>query len=252
LPSKKPINNVLWSNNLRFFQSIYTDSFMVPGVLLREYAQLRINEKELVVLLRIINCANKQEQFLLEDVKREFNCTLAEAKDMIMPFQDKGFIGISRIDDIETYNMDGLFSQIFEIWSFAKSNCLRNGAASKEEKKKNPLDTQTQALGRLYRCFEKELGRTLSPIENQKISQWLEVDAMSPPMIEEALKRAVLQGKASLAYIDKILLNWQQKGFRSLEAVLKGDDRSTTSSVKSQKTKKAPKSQYSEIYDDIL
>jgi len=253
LPGKKNINNVLWSNNLRFFQSIYTDSYIVPRVLLRDYAQLRINESELIVLLRILNCAKKQEHFLLEDVQKEFACQLSEAKDLIMPFQEKGFIGIIRTNGVEMYNMDGLYSQIFELWSYAKSNCLRNGNGQKDAKKKELPGEQAKVLGRLYRSFEKELGRTLSPIENQKISQWLEVDGMSAAMIEEALKRAVLQGKASLAYIDKILLNWQQKGFRSIDEVAKGDDRSVNQPKRQgPKTKKAPKSEYSAIYDDIL
>lgn len=254
MPGKKTINNVLWSNNLHFFQSIYTDSFMVPCVLLRDYAQLRINESELVVLLRIFNCANKQENFLLEDVQKEFSCTLTEAKDLIMPFQEKGFIGLARINGRETYNMDGLYSQIFELWSYAKSNHLRNGNNLKGEKMKDLPDEQAKVLGRLYRSFEKELGRTLSPSENQKISQWLEADGMSPPMIEEALKRAVLQGKASLAYIDRILLNWQQKGFRSLDQVAKGDEQWVSNQTKRQgsKAKKAAQCQYSKIYDEIL
>lgn len=254
MPGEKTIDNVLWSNNLRFFQSIYTDSFMVPCILLRDYAQLRINESELVVLLRIFNCSNKQEHFLLEDVQKEFSCTLAEAKDLLMPFQEKGFIGISRINGLETYNMDGLYSQIFELWSFAKSNCLRNGSGQKDGRKRDLPGEQAKQLGGLYRSFEKELGRTLSPIENQKISQWLEADGMPPEMIEEALKRAVLQGKTSLAYIDKILLNWQQKGYRSLDEVINGDNRNANPVVKRQgsKTRKVPKSEYSAIYDDIL
>ena len=65
----------------------------------------------------------------------------------------------------------------------------------------------------IYDKFEEEFGRTLSPMEYQIISSWLESD-FSEEIIIEALKEAVYNGVFKLNYIDKILYEWQKKGIK--------------------------------------
>lgn len=69
----------------------------------------------------------------------------------------------------------------------------------------------------IYACFEKEFGRTLSPIEYETISNWLG-NNIDEKTIKAALKEAVLNGVSNLRYIDKILYEWTKKGGHSHEA----------------------------------
>ena len=66
----------------------------------------------------------------------------------------------------------------------------------------------------IYSIFEKEFGRTLSPIEYQTINGWIE-NNISEDLIKSALKEAVLSGVSSLRYIDKVLLEWTKKGYKT-------------------------------------
>ena len=62
--------------------------------------------------------------------------------------------------------------------------------------------------------FEKEFGRTLSPVEYETISKWIESN-IPLELIEAALKEAILSGVNSIRYIDKILFEWNKKGYKT-------------------------------------
>ena len=63
---------------------------------------------------------------------------------------------------------------------------------------------RSESLNRLYAYFEKRLNRTLSPIELDAISSWLD-DSYSESAVKDALEDALAAGKRTLKSIDKIL-----------------------------------------------
>nr|WP_255506023.1 DnaD domain protein [Polycladospora coralii] len=65
--------------------------------------------------------------------------------------------------------------------------------------------------------FERELGRTLSPMEYERLSSWVDDDGHSLELIESALREAVFSGKVNFRYIDRILLEWQKNQVRTPE-----------------------------------
>jgi DNA replication protein len=72
----------------------------------------------------------------------------------------------------------------------------------------------------IYNTIEEEFGRTLSPIEYETISGWLNAK-IDESLIKEALKEAVLNGVNNLKYIDKILYEWTKKGYKKSSDVKK-------------------------------
>lgn len=86
----------------------------------------------------------------------------------------------------------------------------------KVEKKKEDDAKET-----IFDTFQKELGRNISPMEYEIINAWLEKD-FSDELILGALKEAVYNGVSSLRYIDKILYEWQKKGYHTLKEVNEG------------------------------
>ena len=46
---------------------------------------------------------------------------------------------------------------------------------------------------------------------------WLDKDGHSPALIKAALKEAVLSGKRSFRYIDRILFEWKKSGVKTVE-----------------------------------
>ena len=70
----------------------------------------------------------------------------------------------------------------------------------------------------IFDLFQKELGRNISPMEYEIINAWLE-KGFSEDLVTGALKEAVYNGVSSLRYIDKILYEWQKKGYKSYKEV---------------------------------
>lgn len=69
----------------------------------------------------------------------------------------------------------------------------------------------------LYKSFEAETGKALSPLQIQELQYMLE--DFSPELIHEALKEAISQGKANFAYIKAILNRWKQDNLLTVELV---------------------------------
>ena len=117
--------------------------------------------------------------------------------EIISNLQEKGYISIEMnkenkiIEEYISYDM-----------LLAKINTL----LIDNEKTNNTND--------IYSKIEKEFGRTLSPVEYETINKWIE-SKISLELIESALKESILNGVTSIRYIDKILYEWNKKGYKS-------------------------------------
>lgn len=72
----------------------------------------------------------------------------------------------------------------------------------------------------IFKTFEKELGRTISSMELELINGWLTV-GVPEEIILGALREAVYNGVTSFKYIDRIIYEWDKKGFKTMDDVNK-------------------------------
>ena len=70
----------------------------------------------------------------------------------------------------------------------------------------------------VYSILEEEFDRKLTPMECEMVDDWKKND-YSNEIIKEAVREATLNGVTSLRYIDKILYEWNKKGFKNKEDV---------------------------------
>ncbi len=70
----------------------------------------------------------------------------------------------------------------------------------------------------VFKEFESELGRTISSRELELINGWLST-GISEEIILGALREAIYNGVTSLRYIDKIIYEWDKKGFKTMDDV---------------------------------
>ena len=105
-------------------------------------------------------------------------------------------IELKKIDNkrVEIINLEGLYGQLLTV------------AFNDSEESKTSI----------YDVFEKEFGRTLSPMEYEIINAWQE-NNISDETIILALKEAVYNGVTNLRYIDRILSEWTKKGIKTKE-----------------------------------
>lgn len=83
-----------------------------------------------------------------------------------------------------------------------------------DNEKDNDNDTTTD----IYTYLENNFARTLSPIEIDKISQWLSL--YENDIIKYAIELSVLNGKKTFNYVEGILKNWKGHNFNSLDEIL--------------------------------
>lgn len=78
--------------------------------------------------------------------------------------------------------------------------------------------TKEQESTDIFSVFENEFARPISGTEIEIIKAWVE-KGFSEELVLGALKEAVYNGVRNLRYIDKILYEWQRKGFKTMNDV---------------------------------
>ena len=175
----------------------------IPKILLSNYRRLEISDEELIIVMVIMNYGDKviyDPEMFAKDINGD--------KRMIMKIIDnlcdKNILSlIIEKNNKKTYeyiSLDLLYEK------------LTNIVLDNEEEKE--IDNS------IFSIFENELGRTLSPMEYEKIKEWI-ISGNTKEMIALALKEAVLNGVSNLNYIDSILNNWKKKGYKNKEDIEK-------------------------------
>lgn len=185
------------------------EPFYIPNILFKNYRKLNITDSELIILIYLINADNT---FNPKQITKDLNFKLNETMDLINSLIEKNIIKIDIINKKvreEIINLDELYNKLAFIIIDGK------------EKKSNNL----------FDIFEKEFGRTLSPMDYEIISDWQK--DFDDKLILLALKESVFNNVTNLRYIDKIIRDWSKKGIKTEEDVV--NDRKKFESKKSNK-----------------
>lgn len=172
------------------------NNLVFPGYLIKYLPELNLETNELLLLLYLLN--NKEKSaFDPNKISKDLYLTQNTILEIINSLSEKKYISI------QMQKENGIIEEFISLdLFFAKINsCLVN-----TDKNDNSTD--------IYSKIEKEFGRTLSPVEYETINKWIESN-ISIELILSALKEAVLNGVGSIRYIDKILFEWNKKGYKT-------------------------------------
>ncbi|MBR3117484.1 MAG: DnaD domain protein [Bacilli bacterium] len=176
------------------------DNLIMPGVIVKNFDKLEMDAHELLLMLYFIN----QKDNVTLDVSRiskDLNLESATVFDLINRLNEKNYISI------EMKKNNGVIEE------FISTELFYNKLTSLLlDQKKEESDND------IYSLFEQEFGRQLSPTECENIDRWIE-KGISEELVKEALKEAILSGVRSMRYIDKILFNWSNNGYKSVEDI---------------------------------
>ena len=173
---------------------------IIPRKLLYNYKKLKIKEAELIILIFLIN----SDIYNPKEIADSMDLKLPLLLEMIELLKEKGLIKIelknnnNNIQE-EVVNIDGLYEKI---------------ALSM-------MDNIEEKETTIYDTFEKELGRTLSPIEYEILGEWLNEN--SEEILLLALKEATYNGVSNFRYIDRIVHEWNKKGIKTKDDVIKNN-----------------------------
>lgn len=113
--------------------------------------------------------------------------------------------GMVILESVKDYS--GKYKEIVKLDGLYDSLVDDINKDSKESEKKD-----------IFKEFESELGRTMSSTELEIINGWL-VSGTPEDIILGALKEAVSNDVRNFRYIDKIIYEWEKKGFKNMEDV---------------------------------
>lgn len=177
-------------------------NLIMPSYLIKFYSYLNVNDYDFIVLLYLIN----QKDYIPFDISKiSKSLYIEESKvlEVITNLTDKKYISI------EIKKNNGIIEEYISLDLFynkIKMLLIENKSVEKNND--------------IYSVFEQEFGRTLSPIEYETITNWIECN-IPIELIKEALKEAILSGVSNIRYIDKILFEWNKKGYKKREDIVK-------------------------------
>lgn len=175
---------------------VVNNHLIIPNYFIKYYKKFDLENNELLMLIYLLNC---NEKLILDNKKISKDLYLEENEvlNIISSLVEKNYISI------EMSKNNGIIEEYISLDLFYEKI---NSYLIENDKKDNSSD--------IYSKFEKEFGRTLSPVEYETISKWIESN-IPLELIEAALKEAILSGVNSIRYIDKILFEWNKKGYKT-------------------------------------
>ncbi len=181
----------------------------IPTTLLTHYHALKLNEKELVLLLQVLAFLDKGNEFPTPpEIAANMSIDAAECHELLSQLIRRGYISI--IDGENDYGIRFERYSVEPLWEKLIDEYL---AADKKEEAVIDQKKETD----LYTCFEQEFGRPLSPFEIETLGMWLDDDHHDTVIIKAALKEAVISGKLNFRYIDRILFEWKKNGIKTIQ-----------------------------------
>ena len=200
--------------NKKNWMRLLTDNSSVPNVLLDHYRDIGLTAEETLFLIVLLRLQQKRSSLTFRIVARESVYTEKEVMEYVPILIDKGFLSLGNEGEIRTEGMVEKFLEVCNWQAIKAEQKIRKDQKSTREDK---------TFADLYACFEQEMGRLLSPMEGEQIAYWYKNQAISPEVIKEGLRRAVLLNKNNFRYIDAILRSWKDRGIRSLADLEKAE-----------------------------
>lgn len=189
-------------NNVR--KILMDRPLVIPRIIINNYKKLNITEEELIILIFIIDYGVDLE-YNPSVFVQELNIDKYKVLELINSLKEKNILTIlikkeNKKVSSEYISLQPLYDKVMNI------------VMDNKEK-------QIEIDENIYSIFENELGRTLSPLEYEKIKEM--VTSYGQELVVEALKEAVYNRANNLRYIETILSEWNKKGYKSKADILK-------------------------------
>ena len=185
---------------------LVNNHMIIPNYLVKYYKKFDLDINEFIMLIYFLN-SNEKLIFDNKKISNDLFMEQNEVLEIINSLIEKQYISI------EMNKSNGIIEEYISLDLFFKkiNACLIENVTND-----NSSD--------IYSKFEKEFGRTLSPVEYETISKWIE-NNIPLNLIEAALKEAILNGVNSIRYIDKILFEWNKKGYKDSTDIIRKNNK---------------------------
>ncbi len=185
----------------------------IPQLFFQHYKSLGLKDIDAMLVMHMNAYQSEGNSFPTpSDFTSRMDLTENQVSQIFQRLMQHGFLKIGQNED-----SDGVLYETFSLLPLWERVIDQVTSISEEEISQE----QENAEGEIFKLFEQEFGRLLSPMECETITMWLDVDSHSTDIIRAALKEAVIAQKLSLRYIDRILFEWKKKNVKTMSDVEK-------------------------------
>ncbi len=184
----------------QLYKLLTSKRLVVTDYLIKIAILNNLSLNEFLVLAYFDNSFNNS--FEVELVSSTLGLDVTSTMEAFNSLMVKGLVSLESVKDIENrlnevVVLDGVYSSVID-------NTI---SETKEDVKED-----------VFKVFERELGRTMSSMELELINGWL-ISGTPEELILGALREAIYNGVTNFRYIDKIIYEWEKKGFKTMDDV---------------------------------
>lgn len=168
-------------------------------LLVDTYKSLGLNEYDLAVLMVVDNILKETPTLVTSELLAlKMNIDVKELDNILVSLMNRGFLEYSNLP-----NSSSLVTSIAPTYKKLTDNFIKDlvtyNAIEDNENRKH-------SISNIYGTFEKELGRSLSPVELEKIREWV-AQGIQEDIIIDCLRECMVKNKrVSIRSIDKLII----------------------------------------------
>ena len=194
-------------NKAKLNKVIGDGNIVIPLYILKYFKKFDLTMEEFIFLMYLYNKQDNLD-FNPDKISLDLNIDIMEVMGYVAVLTDKGYL---KLEVKKTEN--NILEEVIDLSSFYERISMLLINYDKEEKEDNNI---------LF-YIEKELGRPMSSIEIKIVNEWKN-NNISDELIKKALSIALNDGVYSLKYIDKILVDWVTRGYKSVSDIEKNKE----------------------------
>ena len=169
-------------------------------LLIEYYKKLRLSENELCVLLMIEQLLQQKNTLITPDLlSMKMNLDAKEIDKILVNLIERGLLVFDTGKKIKV-SLKPLYKKLLQTFT---QEMVEDDEAKNDKEK-------AEAIASVKEAFEKEYKRSLSPLENSLIDDWI-AHGYPAETIIDAMKECLSKGKKTFKSIDKLLLQWQAR-----------------------------------------
>lgn len=169
--------------------------------LMEFYKSLSLSESDVAVIFMIKHLLEQKNTLITADhLAIKMNLSVSDIDKILVSLMKRGYLAYKQSSKGLVTSLEPLEEKLSKIYQVE--------IAKAQNKRFN--EESLVATKNIYEVFERELGRTLSPVELSLIDEWVSNGIKEDDVIN-ALHEAIRHKKFSLKAVDKILMQWQAR-----------------------------------------
>ncbi len=170
----------------------------IKTILLDNYKKLSINEKDVIVLVKLHEISESSRNFTIKNISYRTSFSVQELEVILEKLEGLELIEYSVEEDAK-----GLQTEVYSIDKSVNKSLI----ALKQEADLNKVSDSKNEISLIVSLLESEMKATLNRSNIDTITRWLYDDKFSVDEIKFAIKKASANNSLSVNYMDRILVS---------------------------------------------